>query len=84
MIQPEASKIDLFNVADYSWNGGAYDPQASWQASLTELAGGNAQARAALAALIELAARGRIEISVSGLDTRARSSRATRPAAFPR
>lgn len=53
MVQPEASKIDLFNMADYSWNGGAYDPQASWQASLTELAGGNAQARAALAALIE-------------------------------
>ncbi|HEY5223667.1 MAG TPA: beta-N-acetylglucosaminidase domain-containing protein [Microbacteriaceae bacterium] len=61
MIQPEASKIALFNVADYSWNGGAYDPQASWQASLTELAGGNAQARTALAAFADLEYSSRID-----------------------
>lgn len=54
MIQPEASKIALFNVADYTWNDAAYDAPSSWQASLTELSGGDPQARAALTAFADL------------------------------
>jgi len=54
MIQPEASKIALFTVADYTWNPADYDAQASWQAGLTELAGGDPGARAALAAFADL------------------------------
>jgi hyaluronoglucosaminidase len=54
MIEPEASKIALFNVGDYTWNGAAYDPDTSWQASLTELAGSDPQARRALAAFADL------------------------------
>jgi hyaluronoglucosaminidase len=48
MVQPEASKIPLFTVADYSWNDRAYDPQGSWLASLAELAGGDPAVTAAL------------------------------------
>jgi hyaluronoglucosaminidase len=54
MIEPEASKLALFNVGDYTWNGSAYDPATSWQASLTELAGSDPQARRALAAFADL------------------------------
>ncbi|HET8589870.1 MAG TPA: beta-N-acetylglucosaminidase domain-containing protein [Nakamurella sp.] len=54
MIQPEASKIALFTVADYTWNPPAYDPHSSWEAGLTELSGGDPQARAALAAFADL------------------------------
>ncbi|WP_018382054.1 beta-N-acetylglucosaminidase domain-containing protein [Wenjunlia vitaminophila] len=54
MNQAEASKLPLFNVADYTWNDTAYDAERSWQASITELAGGDPQARAALAALADL------------------------------
>jgi len=54
MIQPDASKIALFNVADYTWNDAAYDPSTSWTASLDELAGENAGARAALGAFADL------------------------------
>ena len=54
MIEPEASKLALFTVADYAWNSTAYNPQASWQASLTALAGGNPAARTALAAFADL------------------------------
>jgi hyaluronoglucosaminidase len=54
MIQPEASKIALFTVADYTWNPTGYDAERSWQAGLTELAGGDPQARAALAAFADL------------------------------
>ena len=54
MIEPEASKLALFEVADYTWNSGAYDSATSYQASLTELSGGDPQARAALAAFADL------------------------------
>jgi hyaluronoglucosaminidase len=54
MIQPEASKIALFNVGDYTWNGAAYDASTSWQASLNELAGSDPLARRALAAFADL------------------------------
>ena len=48
MALPEASKLPLFTFADYGWNPAAYDPNASWQASLRELAGGNGPAKQAL------------------------------------
>lgn len=54
MIQPEASKTSLFTVADYTWNDRAYDPQKSWQAGLSELAGGDPTVSAALAAFADL------------------------------
>ncbi|HEV3360363.1 MAG TPA: beta-N-acetylglucosaminidase domain-containing protein [Pseudonocardiaceae bacterium] len=54
MIEPDASKIALFNVADYTWNDAAYDPSASWQASLREFAGSDPQARASLNAFADL------------------------------
>ncbi len=54
MIQPEASKIALFTVADYTWNPTDYDAQASWQAGLKDLSGGDPSARAALAAFADL------------------------------
>jgi hyaluronoglucosaminidase len=54
MIQPDASKLALFNVADYTWNDAAYDPDRSWQASLDEFAGANDDARAALGAFADL------------------------------
>jgi hyaluronoglucosaminidase len=50
MALPEASKLPLFTMADYSWNSVAYNPQASWQASVVEFAGGNVQTKRALAA----------------------------------
>lgn len=61
MIEPEASKIALFTVADYTWNTTAYDPDESWQAALTALAGGNAKARTALAAFADLNYSSRID-----------------------
>jgi hyaluronoglucosaminidase len=54
MIQPEASKIALFTVADYVWHPATYDPQTSWRAGLAELSGGDARARAALVAFADL------------------------------
>lgn len=51
MVQPESSKIALFNTADFTWNDRAYQPKKSWQASLTDFAGGNPKARRALEAL---------------------------------
>jgi hyaluronoglucosaminidase len=67
MQQPVASRIPLFTAADFAWNPLAYQPEASWQAAVSALAGETsygtgtaglaaaatpvAQARAALAAL---------------------------------
>ncbi|MEU7147170.1 beta-N-acetylglucosaminidase domain-containing protein [Streptomyces sp. NPDC045456] len=48
MIQPAASKIALFTVADYAWNDGAYDARTSWAAALKELSGGSARTERAL------------------------------------
>ncbi|MGW1895060.1 beta-N-acetylglucosaminidase domain-containing protein [Streptomyces sp. NPDC002004] len=48
MIQPYASKLALFTVADYTWNDRAYDPRTSWSAALDELAGGDRRAASAL------------------------------------
>lgn len=61
MIQPEASKLALFEVADYAWNSAAYDSNTSYQASLTELAGSDAQSRQALAAFADLEHSSRLD-----------------------
>ncbi|WP_037568757.1 beta-N-acetylglucosaminidase domain-containing protein [Phaeacidiphilus oryzae] len=54
MIQPYASKIALFTAADYLWNSTGYDPQRSWTASLSELAGGDPATTAALRTFADL------------------------------
>lgn len=54
MIQPYASKIALGTVADYTWNPRAYDPAASWSASIRELAGGDRQVQRALRAFADV------------------------------
>jgi hyaluronoglucosaminidase len=51
MQQPAASRVPLFTAADYAWNPRGYDPQASWQAAIDDLAGGDPKAEAALRAL---------------------------------
>lgn len=51
MQQPAASRIPLFTAADFAWNPRGYDPAASWQAAIDDLAGGDPRARAALRAL---------------------------------
>ncbi|MER5985106.1 beta-N-acetylglucosaminidase domain-containing protein [Streptomyces sp. NPDC001787] len=54
MIQPYASKLSLFTVADYSWNDAAYDARASWGAGLTEYAGGDRRTERALRAFADV------------------------------
>lgn len=51
MQQPAASRIPLFTAADFAWNPGGYDPHASWQAAIDDLAGPDERTRAALRAL---------------------------------
>lgn len=51
MQQPAASRIALFTAADFAWNPNGYDPQASWQAAVDDLAGPDEPTRAALRAL---------------------------------
>ncbi|MFC8535608.1 beta-N-acetylglucosaminidase domain-containing protein [Streptomyces sp. NPDC057249] len=48
MIQPYASKLSLYTVADYAWNDAAYDPRASWGKGIEEYAGGDARTAKAL------------------------------------
>ncbi|MEV4331704.1 beta-N-acetylglucosaminidase domain-containing protein [Streptomyces sp. NPDC049597] len=54
MIQPYASKIALFTVADYTWNDTAYDPRASWLAALRWYAGGDGRTERALRAFADV------------------------------
>lgn len=54
MIEPDASKIALFTVADFTWNDTAYNPAASWQAGLHEFAGPDPQVQASLNAFADL------------------------------
>ncbi|MCM3661699.1 beta-N-acetylglucosaminidase domain-containing protein [Georgenia satyanarayanai] len=54
MIQPYASWPALANYADYTWNGPAYDAEASMAAVLRELAGSDATVREALTAFADL------------------------------
>jgi hyaluronoglucosaminidase len=75
MIQPEASKVALFTVADYAWNDTAYRATASWQAGLDELAGPDPKARVALDAFADLE-------HYSDLDTVQAPALAARIAAF--
>lgn len=51
MQQPVASRIPLFTAADFAWNPQGYDPGASWQAAIDDLADGDPRAGAALRAL---------------------------------
>ncbi|SEE18488.1 hyaluronoglucosaminidase [Streptomyces sp. 2224.1] len=53
MIQPAASKLALYTVADYTWNDTAYDARASWSAAIAELAGGDARTARALRAFAD-------------------------------
>ncbi|SEL66896.1 beta-N-acetylglucosaminidase domain-containing protein [Streptacidiphilus jiangxiensis] len=39
MQQPVASRVPLFTSADFAWNPQAYQPDASWQAAVSALAG---------------------------------------------
>ncbi|MFB7185015.1 beta-N-acetylglucosaminidase domain-containing protein [Streptomyces sp. NPDC056230] len=54
MIQPYASKIALYTVADYAWNDAAYDPRTSWGEGLKEYAGGDPRTAKALRAFADV------------------------------
>ncbi|TWP34104.1 beta-N-acetylglucosaminidase domain-containing protein [Leekyejoonella antrihumi] len=54
MPQAEASKITEFTVAAFLWNPHNYQPQQTWQAGLTALAGPDLHAQTALAAFADL------------------------------
>ncbi|MEU2130421.1 beta-N-acetylglucosaminidase domain-containing protein [Streptomyces sp. NPDC018352] len=54
MIQPYASKIALYTVADYAWNDAAYDPRTSWGEGLNEYAGGDPRTQKALRAFADV------------------------------
>ncbi|MFD4777882.1 beta-N-acetylglucosaminidase domain-containing protein, partial [Streptomyces sp. NPDC058427] len=54
MIQPYASKLSLYTVADYSWNDAAYDPRTSWGKGLKEYAGGDVRTQRALRAFADV------------------------------
>ncbi|MFF3171286.1 beta-N-acetylglucosaminidase domain-containing protein [Streptomyces sp. NPDC057900] len=54
MIQPYASKLSLYTVADYSWNDAAYDPRTSWGKGLKEYAGGDTRTEQALRAFADV------------------------------
>ncbi|AZS74918.1 beta-N-acetylhexosaminidase [Streptomyces lydicus] len=53
MIQPAASKLALYTVADYAWNDTAYDARTSWGGAIEELAGGDARTARALRAFAD-------------------------------
>ncbi|WP_405406834.1 beta-N-acetylglucosaminidase domain-containing protein [Streptomyces sp. NBC_01104] len=53
MIQPYASKLSLYTVADYAWNDAAYDPRTSWGRGLKEYAGGDPRTERALRAFAD-------------------------------
>nr|WP_043266999.1 beta-N-acetylglucosaminidase domain-containing protein [Streptomyces sp. CT34] len=54
MIQPAASDLALYTVADYVWNDRAYDARASWRGAIRELAGGDARTESALRAFADV------------------------------
>ncbi|WP_419998840.1 beta-N-acetylglucosaminidase domain-containing protein [Streptomyces boninensis] len=53
MVQPYASKLALYTVADYAWNDAAYDPAASYSAALREMSGDDRDTTAALRAFAD-------------------------------
>ncbi|MFE9254637.1 beta-N-acetylglucosaminidase domain-containing protein [Streptomyces sp. NPDC006879] len=66
MEQPAISRIPLFTAADFAWNPRGYQPRASWEAAIDELAGGDRRSRDALAALARNAASSSLGGSESG------------------
>ncbi|MFD5189457.1 beta-N-acetylglucosaminidase domain-containing protein [Streptomyces sp. NPDC058357] len=54
MIQPYASKIALYTVADYAWNDAAYAPRTSWGEGLKEYAGDDPRTQQALRAFADV------------------------------
>lgn len=54
MIQPYASKLSLYTVADYAWNDAAYAPRTSWGNGLKEYAGGDPRTEQALRAFADV------------------------------
>ena len=50
MERPEASKIALYSVADYSWNMDTFDSEASWKYAIRDLMPENAEAMEVFAA----------------------------------
>jgi hyaluronoglucosaminidase len=54
MIQAAPSEIPLFTAADFMWNSAAYDPSASWNASLAAFAGHDPATLAALHAFADV------------------------------
>lgn len=54
MVQSYASMPSLINYADYTWNGPAYNPDASMAAGLQELAGPDDKAHTALLAFSDI------------------------------
>ncbi|PRA20356.1 beta-N-acetylglucosaminidase [Arthrobacter sp. MYb23] len=54
MIQPYLSLPAIFNYADLSWNGPAYDPSKSMNAALSLIAGSDPEVQAAVRAFVDL------------------------------
>ncbi|MGR0161392.1 beta-N-acetylhexosaminidase family protein [Paenarthrobacter nitroguajacolicus] len=54
MIQPYLSLPAVFNFADLSWNGPAYDPNKSMSAALALLSGPDPEVQAAVKAFVDL------------------------------
>lgn len=44
MNEAEASKIPWYTIADYTWNGAAYNPEKSWERSIQSFGGDAADA----------------------------------------
>ncbi|MGW7364682.1 beta-N-acetylglucosaminidase domain-containing protein [Streptomyces sp. NPDC054841] len=61
MPQVRASLLSLFTVADYAWNDIAYDPERSWAAAISELAGHDPRTVCALRAFAGLSHSSRID-----------------------
>ncbi|MFE2377081.1 beta-N-acetylglucosaminidase domain-containing protein [Streptomyces sp. NPDC059398] len=54
MIQPYASKLALYTVADYTWNDAAYDAGRSYGQAVHELSGGGPRVERALRAFSDV------------------------------
>ncbi|MFJ4028770.1 beta-N-acetylglucosaminidase domain-containing protein [Paenarthrobacter sp. NPDC089989] len=54
MIQPYLSLPAIFNYADFSWNGPAYNPQKSMDAALAQVSGPDPDVQAAVKAFVDL------------------------------
>lgn len=48
MQYAESSKVSLYNIADYTWNMGAYNYEQSWEDALKYVMGGDEEAAKAL------------------------------------